>query len=155
MSSKQVKIGIETSYDDSDEVEKEFLWADDLGDEKYQLKNFPFFAYGVSFDDIVEASVKYDDDPYPYFVKVIKKSGHKTLRVILDESIKISEQSRQQLKHISDMGCGYEGTNGEKYFVVNVQPHCDFDAVREYLNDQEIQWEYADPTYDQIHEKNI
>ena len=154
MEPKQAKIGIETSYEDSDEVDVEFPWADHLGENRYQIKNFPFYAYGVSFDDIVEAEVKYDDDPYPYLTKVVEKSGHRTIRIMLDESVKESERSMGVLNHLSSMDCGYEGTNGEKYFVINVQPHCDYDAVRDYLNDENIQWEYADPTYDQIHEND-
>jgi hypothetical protein len=151
MEPEQTKIGIETSYDDTDEVEVEFPWADHLGENRYRIKNFPFFAYGVSFDDIVEAELKYDDDPYPYLIKVVEKSGHKTLRIILDESAKESDRSRNILDHLASMECGYEGTDGEKYFVINVQPQCDFDAVRDYLNNENVQWEYADPTYDQIH----
>ena len=150
MESEQTKIGIETEYEDSDDIEVEFIWADRLGDNRYQIKNFPFFAYGVSFDDIVEALPKYDDDPYPYLTSVIQKSGHRTLRIILDESAKASERSKSLLAHLASIGCGYEGTNGETYFVINVQPHCDFDAVRDFLNEENIRWEYADPTYEEM-----
>ncbi|MFK8052804.1 MAG: DUF4265 domain-containing protein [Woeseiaceae bacterium] len=150
MTNKQTKIGIETTYEDSDEVDVEFMWADAVGDNHYQLKNFPFYAYGISFDDVVEAHPKDDEDPYPYLTKVIKKSGHRTLRIILDESAKESERSQQLLQAIASMGCGYEGMNGKTYFVVNVQPHCDFDAVRDFLNDEDIRWEYADPTFDEM-----
>lgn len=154
MDPKETKIGIETSYSDTDEIDVEFPWAVDLGNNQYQLKNFPFYAYGVSYDDIVEAHTKYEDDPYPYMTKIIKKSGHRTLRIILDESIKGSEHSREIIDTLASMNCGYEGANGEVYFVINIQPHCDFDAVREYLNEQNVQWEYADPTYDEIHKND-
>ena len=151
MDPKHVKIGIETTYEDSEDVDVEFPWADDLGNNQYQLKNFPFFAYGVSYDDIIEAHPKYEDDPYPYMTKVVKKSGHKTLRIQLDESIKTSKRSQKILEDLSEMECGYEGTNGEVYFVINVQPQCDFDKIRDYLNQKDIRWEYADPTYEEIH----
>lgn len=154
MEPKQTKIGIETSSNESDDVDVEFPWADHLGGNRYQLKNYPFYAYGVSFDDIVEAHTKYEDDPYPYLAKVLEKSGHRTLRILLDESIKESKRSIAILEYLASIGCGYEGMGGERYFVINVQPHCDFDAVRDYLNAENIQWEYADPTYDQIHEQN-
>ena len=90
MEPKQTKIGIETSSNESDDVDVEFPWADHLGGNRYQLKNYPFYAYGVSFDDIVEAHTKHEDDPYPYLAKVLEKSGHRTLRILLDESIKES-----------------------------------------------------------------
>jgi len=151
MEAKHAKIGIETSYEDSEEIDVEFPWADDLGGNKYQLKNFPFYAYGISYDDIVEADLKYSDDPYPYMIRVLEKFGHKTLRIILEESIKESEHSNKILKEISEMGCGYEGTNGEKYFVINVQPHCDFWSVCNYLTEKEINWEHADPKWEELY----
>jgi hypothetical protein len=154
MEPKETKIGIETSSEGAEEVDVEFPWADHLGGDRYQLKNFPFYAYGVSFNDIVEAHPKYDDDPYPYLTKVLEKSGHRTLRIMLDESIKESKRSVSILDRLSSMDCGYEGMGGKRYFVINVQPQCDFDAVRDYLNHENVQWEYADPTYDQIHEQN-
>ena len=79
MEPKQTKIGIETIDAESDKVDVEFPWADHLGGDHYQLKNFPFYAYGVSFDDIVEARLKYDDDPYPYLTKVLEKSGRQSV----------------------------------------------------------------------------
>ena len=151
----QTKIGIETEDDESDEVEVEFLWADQVGENRYQLKNFPFFAYGVSYDDIVEAELKYEDDPYPYLTRVVEKSGHRTIRIILDKSAKKSKRSKGILSHIAAMDCGYQGTDGETYFVINIQPHCDYDAVRDYLNEEDIRWEYADPTFDEIHENDL
>ena len=114
MEPEQTKIGIETTYTDSDEVDVEFPWADKIGDNKYQLKNFPFYAYGVSYDDIVEARIKFDDDPYPYMTKVLEKSGHRTLRIMLDETIKESERSRQILDDLEAMDCGYEGMGGKR-----------------------------------------
>ena len=152
MEPNHAKIGIETKYDDSDEIEVEFLWADHLEGNRYQLKNFPFFAYGVSFNDIVEAEIKYDDDPFPYFTKVLEKSGHRTIRMILDEPAKESTRSKNILSQLESMDCGYEGSNGEVYFVINVQPHCDYYAVRDFLKDENIRWEYADPTYEEVHQ---
>ena len=37
--------------------EVETLWAFDLGGRRYQLDNSSWFQYGVSYNDIVEASV--------------------------------------------------------------------------------------------------
>ena len=99
----------------------------------------------------MEADLKYSDDPYPYLVRVVKKSGHKTVRVILSESVKESKCSRNILKELSEMGCGYEGTDGAKYFVINIQPHCDFWSVCNYLTKNEINWEHADPTWAELY----
>ncbi len=36
-------------------AEVETLWATSLGDDKYQIDNSPFWAYGVSWEDVVFA----------------------------------------------------------------------------------------------------
>lgn len=145
-----VKVVLCQDYDDDDQVDVETPWALSLGDNKYQLKNFPFFFYGLSFDDIFEALPRYEDDPRPYLTKVLSKSGHKTVRLVFDASIKESEDSRSILAKLSAMGCGYEG-NGAKFFVVNIQPHCNFAEVCEFLTSRDIEWEHADPTYDELY----
>ncbi len=147
---KHAKIGIETISTEDDSREVEFAWADKVGDNLYQLKNFPFFAYGVSYDDIVEALPRYDDDPYPYLTKVVTKSGHRTLRVIFDEESGKDTETTTHLDELARMNCGYEGCGGNRLYVINVQPHCDYDAVRDYLNDNDLMWEYGDPTQREV-----
>ena len=70
------------------------------------------------------------------------------------ESAKDSENSKFILDTLSSMECEYEGTNGKFYFVFNVQPQCDFDEVRDFLNQNDVRWEYADPTNEEIHANN-
>ncbi len=145
---KLVKVVLRQEYEDDEEVEVETPWALDLGGGRYQLKNFPFFFYGLSFNDIFEAAPLYPDDERPYFTRVLQKSGHKTLRILLASSIKDDADGLDILAALKAMGCGYEG-NGAKFFVINVQPHCDFDGVCNYLNQQKVDWESADPVQDE------
>ena len=149
----QHKVVLSCEYEDSDEIDIETPWADYLGDDKYQLKNFPFFFYGLSFDDIFEAKVIEGDDDRPHFIKVVEKSGHKTIRIFFEESVKESKTNLKILESVAEMGCGYEG-NGASFFVINIQPHCDFWQVCNYLTDNKVQWEHADPTYDEIWNEN-
>ena len=143
--SNLVKVVFRQEYEGDDEVDVECPWAEALGGNKYRLKNFPFYTYGISFDDVFEAEPAYDDER-PYLTKVIEKSGHKTLRLQLPQSIQESPECRQILDDLNAMDCGYEG-NGHRFFVINVQPHCDFDAVVGFINGCDLDWEYADPTY--------
>lgn len=143
------KVVLCWEYEDSDDAEVETPWADYLGNDQYQLKNFPFFYYGLSYDDIFEAKIIHEDDDRPYLTKIIKKSGHKTVRVIFEKSIKESDEGLNILNAVKEMGCGYEG-NGTKFFVINIQPHCDFWQVCNYLTDSSVNWEHADPTYEEI-----
>lgn len=145
-----VKVVLCQEYDDDDDVDIETPWALPLGNNQYQLKNFPFFYYGISYDDIFEALPRYDDDPRPYLTKVVAKSGHKTVRIAFEASIKDSEESRDILNKLSEMGCGREG-NGATFFVVNIQPHCNFSAICEFLSSHNVDWEHADPTYAELY----
>lgn len=143
--SESVKVVIEQCREDSDEIDVECPWADHIKDDLYQLKNFPFYAYGISFDDVFEARVKHDDDPRPYAIRVVEKSGHHTIRAGFDESLDESEHTKTVMGHLASIGCGYEGFGGKKSFVINVQPHVDYDAVCDYLNDHDVAWEHGDP----------
>ncbi len=145
-----IKVVLCQEHDDSDEVDIETPWALPLGDNQYQLKNFPFFYYGISYNDIFEASPKYDDDERPYLVKVLQKSGNKTVRILFEKSIKDASGSKEILDKLLAMGCGYEG-NGAKFFVVNVQPHCDFDSVCAFLVSHDLRWEHGDPTHEELY----
>lgn len=143
---KLVKVVLVQEYDDSDETDVECPWALDLGEGRYQLKNFPFYFYGLSYDDVFKAEPLYEDDPRPYFTGIVSKSGHRTAWVFLTQSIKESVEAKAVLDQISAMGCGYEG-NGQHFFVVNIQPHCDFAAVLAFFDACELieGWELADP----------
>ncbi|WP_271194754.1 DUF4265 domain-containing protein [Pseudomonas turukhanskensis] len=146
-----VKVVLQQTYEDGAHPEVETPWAESLGNDLYQLKNFPFTFYGLSFDDIFEARpCPEDDDERPHFVKVVEKSGHKTVRIILDEPLRESEQSRQILEQLKKFDCGYEG-DGYRSFTINIQPHCDFWEVCHFLTDSDVDWEHADPTYEELH----
>ena len=140
------KVVLVQEYEDSEETDVESPWALDLGDGQYQLKNFPFFFYGLSYDDVFEAEFKYEDDPRPYFVKVIQKSGHRTIRILLKDPVDESTDCKDFLKQLSAMQCGYEG-NGARFFIINVQPQCNVEQVLTLIKNSSLveQWESADP----------
>ena len=145
------KVVLQQNSEDDGGPYSETPWAEYLGNNLYQLKNFPFIFYGLSFNDIFEALPNPDmeDDDRPYFVKVVKKSGHKTVRIILDEPMKESKRSRTILKKVNELGCGYEG-DGYRSFTINIQPHCDFWEVCNFLTSKNVDWEHADPTYEEL-----
>jgi len=129
--------------------EIETLWAYDLGDNRYKIDNFPFYAYSVSVDDIVYAPVD-PVDGRPTFQKVLTKSGNRTVRVVFDPSIEPGNRSDEVLKGLVALGCSYEGANS-KYIAVNIPSPVDLNAVRDYLIKCQAQWEHADPTYAELY----
>lgn len=117
--------------------------ATPIGENLYRLENSPFFAYNVSWQDIIEA--KPDEEGIPIFVRVVEKSGNRTIRVILE-----SAESQRILDALIQLGCSYGGAN-PSYLSVNIPIEANFQAVCGYLIQSGVQWEYADPSYDKLH----
>ncbi len=139
------------TYSD-DEVLTETPWAEPVGGDLYRLKNFPFYGYGISYDDVFSAAPIFEEegDDRLYLIEVVEKSGYRTLRVILKESAELSKESRQILFELEGYGCDFESSNG-RYFAVNIKPESDFGAICDYLTSKSIQWEHGDPEYEKLH----
>ena len=123
----------------------ETLWATHLGADDYKLDNSPFYAYGVSWEDVVSAPFS-SEEGFPTFGRVLSKSGNRTVRVIFETPFETGNESDRVLGGLVALGCSYEGAN-RKYFSVNVPPGIELDVVRTYLIEQQVTWEHADPTY--------
>ena len=142
MSEAKVKVLIRTD----DHVET--LWADPVGPGRYRLDNTPFFAYGISWRDVVEAEP--DPDGTLRCVRVVEKSGHRTVRIIFDPGVDVSAEQRAVVDGLVAMGCTFEGAN-PRYVTIDLPPGVDLDAVAAYLTARRAEWEHADPTYDDLH----
>jgi len=130
--------------------DSETLWASPIADNLYRLENSPFFAYGVSWEDLVEA--KPSEDQVLEYVRCVKKSGNRTLRVIFQNFRSSDEPAQAILKQLTELGGSYEGMR-PRLVSVNVPPKVELQRVTDFLNNQSgIQWEYADPTYEQVTE---
>jgi hypothetical protein len=139
---RQVKVLIQTGE------EVETLWADPVGPALYRLDNTPFWAYGISWQDIVEA--RPDSAGVLRFVRVAEKSGHRTVRVILTPGIAESPAQRALIDAVVAMGCSFEGCN-PRYITVDLPPGVELNRVAAYLTAHGVQWEHADPTYDMLY----
>src|SRR5688500_14904960 len=63
----------------------ESMWAVELGGELYELRNTPFHAYDLNFGDVVRAT-KPTPDTRPQVREVVRRSGHRTLRIHFNEA---------------------------------------------------------------------
>ena len=142
---RQVKILMQ-----GDHGEVETLWADVLGGDLYAVDNLPWYAYGVSLGDVVEA--RPGEAGELRLTRVVRKSGNRTLRVIL-EAGEVAEgmtpQSARLLDRLRERGCSYEGAN-RLFIAVNVPPMVELSDVVGYLTASGFDWEYADPTYEDL-----
>ncbi len=54
-----------------------------------------------------------------------------------------------KLKGLVQMGCSYEGANSS-YICVDIPPEIEFEAISEYLKKENLNFEFADPTYEEL-----
>lgn len=116
--------------------ETESFWAKPLGDGQFELRNSPWFAFDLHFDDVVRAI---PDSPgeMPRIIGVVRRSGHKTLRVIFPPEVGEAEKL-EMLRALHQWRGFHENCNGRLY-AVDVEPDGDYDAVC----DQLWAWEQA------------
>jgi hypothetical protein len=134
------------SEDGSYEVET--LWATHVGGDDYKLDNSPFFAYGVSWEDVVHAPVD-PEEGRPIFQHVVSKSGNRTIRVVFDPPVEVGNESDRVLKELVALGCSYEGANSA-YISINIPSGVALKKVLRYLIEQDVEWEHGDPTYESL-----
>jgi hypothetical protein len=108
----------------------ESMWAKSLGNNQYQIKNIPFYAYGLNFDDVVFAEAE-SDEFKPEAKSLIKANGHKTIRVIFTDD-RSQEEHIELIESIKTQYIGYEGMN-ENLFALNVTPEGDYNSLYDSL----------------------
>ena len=88
-------------YDLEEELATESVWAEKENN-YYRIKNIPFFAPNISYDDLI--SVEEDEDEL-FFDEIIKTSGNSTLQIIIYDKKNIDDIT----KIIESFNCGWEG----------------------------------------------
>jgi|SRR5579859_3562828 len=115
-----------------------------LGQGTYVLDNSPFYAYDVSLEDTIAASMQ---DGCLVFERVVRRGGHSTYRVRLPEG----ESHDAFLKHWSPqehLGCTYEGTgvHPRRLYAIDVPPGVSVRNVYDLLEQGEHEgwWEFEE-----------
>ena len=143
-----VKIELRTEADG--EVYVEVPWAEPHGRENhFKILNLPFYAYGVSWGDIIETT-PCPDSGRPIFVRVVEKSGHRLVRVIFDPPVDQAPENQAHLDALVDLGCSYDGAN-PSYICIDIPPGVTLAEIADYLTDNELHWEHADPQYSTLY----
>ena len=95
---------------------------------------------------------KPSEDKFLEYVRCVKKSGNRTLRVIFQDFRSSDEPAQAILRQLTELGCSYEGMR-PRLVSINVPPKVELQRVTDFLTDQSgTRWEYADPTYEQVTE---
>lgn len=108
------------------EVGAEGMWAKALGNDEYELRNTPFYAYGLNWGDIVLA-VSPSPDLKPVVSKVTRPSGNRTLRVIFADAVD-RERQVELLEGLSKLGLSYERATGI-LVALDIAAETDIDLV--------------------------
>jgi len=126
----------------------ETLWAEHLGQDRYRLDNTPWYAYGISCGDVVEARPSVLDGSLEC-LRVVEKSGSRTVRLVLKPPADKASQSQAVLDRLRDLGCAYEGAN-PAFVAIDIPPQVDLEVIRRFLISTGQQWEHADPSYEDL-----
>lgn len=107
----------------------ESLWAAPVGPNLYELRNSPWHVRTVNWLDVVEALPE-EEDELPEFVRVHRRSGHRTMHVYMLND----EQTRKDeiLQRCNELGCTWEGMDSRIY-ALDFPPEVDIDPAIEYL----------------------
>lgn len=120
-----VKIIFELEPSDWHNHATESVWAASLGNGKYQVRNVPFHAYGVGYDDIVNA--KPNGHGQLIVQDVAEHRGHSTYRAILNPGTTDEEFERAWNK-IGSLGSTYERAS-DRLIAIDVPPETDIYAA--------------------------
>ena len=99
-------------------------------------------------NDVIEARPQ-TADGFPQYVRVARKSGYRTIRIILDPPADAALESKAILDRLRELGCSYEGANPH-YIGLDIPPSVDLTAVRRFLISTGQKWEHADPPYEEL-----
>jgi len=126
----------------------DWLWAEPLGSGRFRIESCPFFAHGISRNDVVHASPLGGEEE-PRLEDVIEKGGHRTLRFALDPAVELGGAAVQGLlERLLELGCTHE-TLRPKLVALDIPPEVDVAVVAQLLqalaDDRKLRWEWADP----------
>ncbi|TPG31113.1 DUF4265 domain-containing protein [Flavobacterium pectinovorum] len=113
-------------YDLEGNLDVESVWAAKEGN-GYRIKNIPFFAPNIAYDDIISVE---DDNGELFFDDIVEESGNSTLQIIIYNENDIEET----IKKIESFDCGWEGSNLKGYISVNVPKEISYLPVKSFLS---------------------
>lgn len=113
-----------------DDQSPESLWAQDLGNGRYKLRNSPWFMYGVNFEDVVHAHPAADG--MLEFVGIAEPSGFSTFRIMLRENTDAATFGRYWTP-LQALGCTWEQAR-KRLYAVDAPPGADLERVADLLD---------------------
>ena len=108
-----------------DKIATEGVWAEKEG-EYYRLKNIPFFAHNLAYDDLISVEI---DDGEMFFDSLIEPSGHSTIQIVFFNMLYFEMVTEDLVR----FNCSWEGSHLKEYISVDVPKTVEYLQVRKYL----------------------
>jgi len=102
----------------------ESMWAREIEGDLFAINNLPFFVFGLNFDDVVHAP---QEGPLREVRAVIRRSGHRTLRLVFHEH-QTREHQQVQLDALKALGGSFERAT-DRLVAIDVPPGAAYEAM--------------------------
>ena len=136
------KILIELPQDHWSGHTGERVWAKPLDQDIYEIRSVPWYAYDVSWGDVVRCEGMSPAD-LPVVADVVQSGGHLTVRLYFEDAVEPTERGRI-LEEVNRRGATYENANDSMYGL-DIEPHVSPEALLDYLAVEEeagrLTWE--------------
>jgi hypothetical protein len=120
----------------------ERFWAKPLGEDLYELRNTPWYAYDINWGDVVRCDGM-SDAGHPIVREIVEVGGHQTLRVFFAQGASEADRERV-LAQLNALGATYENS-GNKLYSVDLEPEVAVEPVLDFLALEEeheiLDWE--------------
>jgi len=128
--SEDARVQVRVDLPNHPLTESETLWARPLEDGRFEVRNVPFYAYGLNFLDLVKAR---EDGEGPWRItRISEPSGHRTIRLFLTEPLAPAQRGMFLLQ-LRGLGVALDEAT-DQYIAVDVPPESDWEAVRAHLD---------------------
>ena len=114
-----------------------------VADDLFVVSAIPHEAYGISYLDVIAAHR--EDSGHLRSSGIVRKSGHRTVRVALAEQGRNAEFRVQILDRLGSLGCTAEYDPASGQMLVDLPPDCADGPLVAYLAPMGFPWEVADP----------
>lgn len=113
-------------------VEAEWLWAQKIEDSVYALRNVPFYAMGLSYDDLIKVETVAGA---PIMLQIVSRGGHSTYRIFANRGYE-NVRMKALFRKLNQLHCDIEIAT-KKLIAVDVLPEADIREVYATLEKSE------------------
>jgi hypothetical protein len=132
-------VHLEQDEDGYPPTTEESLWVLPMGEGLFQVDNIPFFAWELALGDVVTAE---PERGMWRFKKVVRRSGHATLRLIIYDVVEVPVV----IERFAKLGCLSERSHIPGLIALDVPPSTSWTEVKQLLTEGEAEerWGYEE-----------